>query len=107
MSLRDQLQSELAGALRSRDPLRTSVLRTALSAIANAEAVDVAAGTTATEVPRRVLTEDDVRGVVDAECAELRHAAAELRAHDRDADAAALEAKAAVLDEILRAQSSR
>ena len=107
MPIRDRLQSELASALRSRDAQRTSVLRTTLSAIANAEAVEVAPGATATEVPRRLLTEDDVRGVVDAECAELRHAAAELRAHDRDADASALEAKAAVLDEILRAQSSR
>jgi uncharacterized protein YqeY len=100
-SIRDRLQRALSDALRSRDQVRTSVLRTTLSAIANAEAVEVPAGTTATELPRRDLTEDDVRAVVTAERAELESAAAELRAHDRPDAASELDAKAAVLVEVL------
>jgi hypothetical protein len=42
--LRDRLQSSLKSAMRERDATATSVLRTTLSAIANAEAVEVPAG---------------------------------------------------------------
>ena len=76
--IRERLQAALSDALRSRDALRMSVLRTTLSAIANAEAVEVAPGTTATEVARRALSEDDVRAVVVAERHELEAKAAVL-----------------------------
>jgi uncharacterized protein YqeY len=95
--IRDRLQSSLKAAMQARDHVATSVLRTTLSAVANAEAVDVPAGTTATEVPRRHLTEDDVRDVVHAEHADLEATAAELRRRGRHADADVLGAKAAVL----------
>lgn len=101
MAIRERLQSDLGAALRARDARRTSVLRTTLSAIANAEAVEVAADTTATEVARKELTEDDIRAVVLGERAELLAAAADLRAHGRADAAADLEAKAAVLDAAL------
>lgn len=100
-TIRDRLQAALTESLRSRDALRTSVLRTTLSAIANAEAVDVPPGTTETEVTRRELTEIDVRAVVTAERGELEAAAAELRMHDRADAAAVLEEKAAVLADAL------
>ena len=98
---RDRLQAALAQALRSRDPLRTSILRTTLSAIANAESVDVEPGTTATEVPRRELSEEDVQSIVAAERAELESTAAELRDHGRDDAAEELNEKAAVLADFL------
>ena len=81
--IRERLQVALSEARRSRDAMRTSVLRTTLSAIANAEAVEIPPGTVETELPRRVLTDDDVRAVVVAERVELETAAAALRAHDR------------------------
>lgn len=100
--IRERLQAELTDALRSRDALRLSVLRTTLSAIANAEAIEVPAGTAATEMPRRDLTEQDVRAVVVAERDELEATAAELRTVDRADAAVELEQKAAVLADALR-----
>jgi uncharacterized protein YqeY len=99
--LRDRLQSSLKAAMHARDSLAASVLRTTLSAIANAEAVEVPAGTTATELPRRHLTEDDIRTIVRGERDDLTTTATELRAHGRDDDAAELDAKAAVLRSLL------
>jgi len=83
--------------MRARDAAATSVLRTTLSAIANAEAVEVPAGTTATELPRRELTERDIDAIVRGEHHDLVTTATELRSHGRLDAAADLDAKAAVL----------
>lgn len=83
--------------MRERDATATSVLRTTLSAIANAEAVEVPPGTTATELPRRELTERDIDAIVRGEHDDLTTTATELRAHGRLDEAAELDAKAAVL----------
>jgi uncharacterized protein YqeY len=99
--LRDRLQSSLKDAMQARDSVATSVLRTTLAAIANAEAVEVPAGTTATELPRRHLTEDDIRAVVRGERDDLVTTATELRTHGRDAEADELDAKAVVLRSLL------
>lgn len=96
-SIRNRLQSALKTAMRVRDAHATSVLRTTLSAIANAEAVEVPAGTKETEVPRKVLTEADVVAVVRAERDDLASTAVQLRALGKLEDAAVLGAKAAVL----------
>jgi hypothetical protein len=49
------------------------VLRTTLSALANAEAVDASiVDPDVTEVPRRELLDDDIRGIVERERDELR-----------------------------------
>ena len=86
-ALRQRLQADLRVALEQRDGLRLSVLRTTLSALSNAEAVDPAdhpAG--ATEVPRRVLDEAEIRALVEQERDELRTTAHRLHrvgAHDR------------------------
>lgn len=100
MALRDEMQAELKLAMKARDTARMTVLRTTLSAVANAEAVDVstvARGTT--EVARRELTEDDVRAVVASEHADLTAAAEERRS--LGADAADLDAQASVLARLL------
>jgi hypothetical protein len=61
------------------------VLRAALSAIANAEAVDPAAVPHgATETTRRELSDDDVLAVLRREHDELTSAAADLRRLGRD-----------------------
>ena len=87
--------------MQARDASATSVLRTTLSAIANAEAVEVPPGTTATELPRRELTEQDIHAIVRGEHDDLTTTAIELRSHGRDDDAAELDAKASVLRSVL------
>jgi hypothetical protein len=83
------------------------VLRTTLAAVANAEAVDAtdappANGAFAGDVPRRELSEDDVRAVVVAALDELRAVEAELRSVGQDAAAADLATQAAILEAYLR-----
>jgi uncharacterized protein YqeY len=84
------LRAALPLALRARDTEATSALRTALAAVANAEAVDVPGhassgpdavtgsdhvagavlGVGAAEVERRALTPTEVRGIVEHEVRE-------------------------------------
>lgn len=94
--LRADLAAALKDAIRSRNAIAASALRTTLSAIANAEAVATethptatvgsphfaaaAAGLGAGEVARRQLSAADVDAVVRAEIAEREHAAAEYEA---------------------------
>ena len=120
------LRSALPDALRARDTEAASALRTALSAVANAEAVPgdasdasaatdaeasqhvagAALGVGAAEVARHELTPDEVRSIVVAEVAE-RVAAAEV--HDGGGQAAyaeRLRREAAVLQRVLDATPS-
>ena len=105
--VRDEMQTDLTAAMKAGDRTRISVLRSALSALANAEAVDapvqkstpVAFGTT--EVPRRELGDDDVRAVLSRELDELQTTADDLRRHNRESDAADLDARAQLLREYL------
>ena len=92
-NIRARLRSALAGALKARDTSTVSALRTTLSSIGNAEAVDpgptrlartssahfagAVAGVGAGEAERRRLTEADVAAIVRAEAAEREAAATE------------------------------
>jgi hypothetical protein len=74
---------DLREAMKARDTVKVSTLRSLLARISNAESVkvEVAAsdsaiagaqvGVGATEVARRVLSEDDVQALIAAELAEL------------------------------------
>jgi uncharacterized protein len=89
--VRDQLQQALGEALRSRDMVAASALRSALGAIDNAGAVPVepapaasasgphiagaAAGLGAAETERRGLSDDEANAIVRAEVAERQAAA--------------------------------
>jgi hypothetical protein len=90
--------------MRTGDQLRVSVLRTTLAAVANAEAVDAATsvrprqGAFAGDVPRRELSEDDVRSIVAAARDELRTAEDELRGLGQADAADDLSAQAGVLE---------
>lgn len=86
-NLRDALRTHLVRSMKSRDREAVSVLRVTLAAIDNAEAVEVDAVAPAgaleespragaAELPRRQLTEAEVRTVVESELAERRAAAA-------------------------------
>jgi uncharacterized protein YqeY len=75
MSLRHRLRDDLAQARKSRDNDLASLLRTLITAIENAEAVDTSQAGGATEVPRRDLSNDDIEAILRHEAADLRQAA--------------------------------
>lgn len=93
-TVRDHLRGALAGAMRARDRVAVSALRSALAAIDNAEAVDLAdlpehqrrytVGQSA-DVTRRLLTEEHMNDLVRAEITDRRSAADDYeRAGHRD-----------------------
>jgi len=109
-----RMRVDLTAAMRARDRTTTAVLRAALGAVANAEAVDppapvtgegpVAAARTgvgATDVPRRVLTDADVLAVVRAERDERLAAAAQLASAGSIDAAEELHGTAALLERYL------
>ena len=113
-----RLRRDLTAAMRERDRDAVRVLRTVLSAIANAEAQPdlddtpmsqrsqgVIAGATeglgTGEVPRRELTDQDVRAVVEAERDERRAAADDLAARGAVDAADGLRAEATLLERYL------
>lgn len=101
--LRDRLQDALRTSLKERDRVAARAVRTALAAIANAEAVDPA-GQAAAEVARRELGADDLASIVGAEITERRRAAATYERSGRTEHAGELHREADVLDRILRGQ---
>ncbi len=79
--MRDRIRVDLTQAMKDRDTTRVNVLRTTLSAIGNAEAVE---GVSSVEgivgygdVQRRSLTDEDVRGILVGEIEERERSAAE------------------------------
>jgi uncharacterized protein YqeY len=110
--VRAQLSRALRTAMHSRDQAAVAALRSALAAIANAEAVDAgsrpapvtgsehfagaAAGLGAAEVARKELTEAAVREIVRAEIADRETAAGQYRrgGHAERADRLAAEIRA-------------
>jgi hypothetical protein len=94
--LRVALRHRLTAAMRVRDRQTTGALRSVLAALENAEALPVnvhettvatsehvaggAVGLGAGEAPRRLLSADDERALVEREVAELRSASSTLAA---------------------------
>jgi hypothetical protein len=83
--IRDRLQAALLDAMKSRDKIAVNAFRSALSAIANSEAIEAERsramlegpiagsrrGLGAGDAPRRFLTELDMLDIVDREIEEL------------------------------------
>ena len=104
--IRTRLRRALSGALKARDASTVSALRSALSAIDNAEAVEpgpaqpagtggehfagAVAGLGAAEAERRRLTEADVAAIIRAEAAEREAAAREYERGGHAEEAAGL-----------------
>ena len=121
--MRDRLATALRGALRSRDQAATAALRSALAAIANAEAIDpdsrpagargskpvvtsehlagAAAGLGAGEAPRKIVTEADAAAIVRAEIEERQLAATQYEQAGHGARAERLRAEIEVLSAVL------
>jgi len=100
--VRQSLKTSLRVALKARDATSVAALRSALSAIDNAEAVDRSTptarlGVGAADVARRELSTEEVLAILRTEVAERTSAAAEYELLGRTEQAARLRAEAATL----------
>ncbi len=111
--LTDRMREALRTAVKSRDKVAASALRSALAAIDNAGAIELPAarrglaieesplGLGAAEAERRTLTEADVARIVRAEIADRDRAAAEYQQAGHDERATRLLAEANVLRDLV------
>jgi uncharacterized protein len=113
--LRQRLRQALVGAMKRRDSMAIAALRTTLGAIDNAEAVDVperpipiggpiagaVVGHGAGEAPRRELSEEEIRALVQGEVADRESAAADYERLGRHDEATRLRAESAILIALL------
>ncbi|HEY6737893.1 MAG TPA: GatB/YqeY domain-containing protein [Actinopolymorphaceae bacterium] len=100
--MRTSLRDGLKTALKTRDRVAVSALRSALAAIENAEAVpaqasEPAIGVGTAEADRRVLGDADLRSILECEVEERTSAAEEYVRHGRSDVAERLRAEAEVL----------
>lgn len=112
---RDRLRESLLSARKARDTNRTAAIRSALSAIDNAETpqadqtdtriggaiAGAVSGVGSTEVARRVLSDDEVRDLLRAEIDERLSAASGYIANGHHERASELQSQAAVLAQVL------
>lgn len=85
LPIRDRLKADLLKAMKERDKIATTTIRTMLGAIDNAEAVELPQGLVyaidgSAEVPRRLLTEEDIRAILKREREERQRAYANYQA---------------------------
>jgi uncharacterized protein YqeY len=95
--LKDRLQSDLTGAMKARDELRTATLRMVLTAIGNEEVAGKSA---------RTLTADEEQRVLAREAKKRREAAEAFRSGGAEERAAREVAEEQVLADYLPAQLS-
>jgi uncharacterized protein YqeY len=93
--LKERLRTDLTASMKSRDALRSSTLRLALTAITNAEVAGQQA---------RTLSDEQVVGVLSSEAKKRREAAAAFDSAQRPTEAAKERAEAAILAEYLPEQ---
>ncbi|KHO27485.1 glutamyl-tRNA amidotransferase [Mycolicibacterium setense] len=112
---RDRLRETLLSARKSRDTTGVTAIRSALSAIDNAETpapdqtdtrtggaiAGAVSGVGSTEVARRVLSDREIRGLIQAEVDERLTAADEYIANGHHERASDLQSEAAVLTQVL------
>lgn len=103
--IREQMKVDLRNALKARDTERVTTLRAVLGAIDNAEAVPVAAVSSlvepvigkSNEVPRKLLSTEDIHQIVAHEVAERQRAAQTYAELGQSAEAERLQTAAALL----------
>jgi uncharacterized protein len=106
--MKQKLQTSMTAALRAKDAVRTAAFRSALAAIASAEAMESIGGARpvlgmgAREMPKRDLTEDQMEEIVRREVVDREAAAADHESRGRGDEARGLRDEAAVLQELLR-----
>lgn len=116
MAIRDDLRLALTDAMKARDKTAIAALRAAIAVIDNAEAVDdshapapaagriagAVAGLGAGEVPRRELSEDEIRCRLRDEADRWQTLAVDYDRAGRDGDAADLRRQAAIIAAFVR-----
>lgn len=95
MSLKERLRADLTTAMKARDELRASTLRMVLSAVTNAEVAGKSA---------KVLSDDEVVGVLTTEAKKRREAASAFADGGRAESAERERAEAAVIADYLPEQ---
>jgi len=122
--VRSRLRVALRAAMKGRDMVAVAALRSALAAIANAEAVPLpdassgppagnehvaggVAGPGGAEVNRRAVSEEEAAGIAAAEAADRRAAARGYRAAGHSGRAERLLSEAAVIEAALNMAASR
>ncbi len=93
--LKGRMRSDLTAAMKARDELRSSALRMVLTAVTNAEVAGKQA---------RILSDDEVVGVLTTEAKKRREAAEAFEAAGRTGSAERERAEAAVIADYLPAQ---
>ncbi|MCK9517886.1 MAG: GatB/YqeY domain-containing protein [Dehalococcoidia bacterium] len=108
MALRDQIQADLADAMRARDETRKSVLRMLVAAVHNAEIPDAPADGAETGERQQVQLDDDaVVGVIQKQLKQRRDSIDQYRKAGRTDLAEKEEAEAEILAAYLPKQADR
>ncbi|MFN8489577.1 MAG: GatB/YqeY domain-containing protein [Caldilineaceae bacterium] len=105
MQIREQMKADLTQAMKARDSLAVTTLRSVLGAIDNAEAIPVTEAKfpvepvigKSHEAPRKILTADDIRQILQHEVEERRAASAEYARLGQQAEAERLQKAAALI----------
>jgi hypothetical protein len=99
--LRSRLSADLLTAMKARDKETIATLRCLLAALDNAGAQDPKAFGSSTEVPRKSLTQDELRALMNAEVTSRRTAIIDYERGGRHQDAARLEAELILISRYL------
>lgn len=116
-TLKARIRADLTTAMKARDSAQASLLRVLLAALDNAEAVPVgtghdryeerAFGDPSVEVPRIVLSPEEVAALLEKEKVERETAATEFEGLGRPEDAMRLRQEALWVSRYLRAAGAR
>lgn len=106
LPVRDRMKIELKRAMKARAAHTVTMLRSLLSAVDNAEAVDAPDGPVPVtghtpDVPRRRLSEAEILAILQREADDHRAALAEYERLGRAEEAARLRAELAVVESLL------
>jgi uncharacterized protein len=106
--LRERIAQDLKAAMKSRDAPRVSALRSLAAALDNATAVPQPARSgppshQPAEVPRRMLSDEDVRDLLLREIGERHDAAFALEKHGCMEEALSIRAEVGIIEEYARA----
>ena len=109
MDIREGLKADLLAARKGGDSEAVDQLRILLAAIGNAEAVELDSSQPrevhgSAEVPRRILTADDLAGIIRREAQELRSAADDYERRGKPGEAERLRSRAKLVDRYLADQ---
>lgn len=111
MGIRDKMKSDLTAAMKARQRDETNVLRAVLGAIDNAEAVPINTPVEtdqgrAKDVPRKLLSAEEIQIIVAREISERREKAAQYQTLEKTAEAERLQRESAILEKYCMEEAS-